>query len=59
MPVEAGCEPLKYCILSLLLAPKEVLEGNPPASADYAGLPAEAGGCDGGDGVGIALGSSV
>lgn len=48
--------PPKSCLSSLLWTPKEALEGNPPlAFADCAGLPADAGGCDGGGGEGVVL----
>lgn len=43
-----AASPPKSCLL-LLWTPKEALQGNPPlAFADCAGLPADAGGCEGG-----------
>lgn len=51
----AGSPP-KSCMSSLLWAPKEALEGTPaPTPVDCTGLPADAGGCDRGDGVGVVL----
>lgn len=47
--------PPKSCVLLLLWSPKEALEGTPPAPANCAALPAEAGGSNGGDGAGIVL----
>lgn len=47
--------PPKSCLSWLLWTPKEALEGNPPVFADCAGLPADAGGCNGGGGESFVL----
>lgn len=55
MPVDAGHEPTQ--ILYVVAVGSQGSSGRkpPPASADCAGLPADAGGCDGGGGVGVVL----